>query len=326
MKAAVYTSYGPPSVIKVRTVPAPEPKDDELLVKVHMTSLNRTDCGTRSAQYFVSRFFTGLIKPRITIGGSEFAGEVVKVGSRVTNFKVGDRVFGFEDIKAGGHAEFVAIADGGSVAKIPDGIPYAVAAAAGEGATYAISSIRAARVQSGQNVLVYGASGGIGSAAVQVLKAMNVTVTAVCNTANVKRVKTLGADYVIDYEKTDFTKSEERYDLVMDAVGKRSYAICKPLLKAGGIYCSTELGDNMQNPFLALWFGLTGKRSVIFPIPKINQETMQYIASLLKAGSYKPLIDRTYSMDQIVEAAEYVETGQKVGNVLITIVNNAKKA
>jgi len=321
MKAVVYTKYGPPEVLRVVEVGGPAPKSDEILVRVHTATVNRTDTGFRSAKYFVSRLVTGLLKPRKPIAGSEFAGEVVEVGSDVTDFAVGDKVFGFEDVRSGAHAEYFATKASGSIAKIPEGISYELAAPAGEGATYAISGIRGAGVKKGQKVLVYGASGAIGSAAVQILKHMGVEVTAVCGTKNVALVKSLGADQVIDYQTADFTKLNDTFDFAFDAVGKTSYGACKKLLKPTGRYCSTELGPYGQNPLLAIWFAMSRSRKVIFPIPKINKEKIEYIARLMESGDYRPVVDRRYPLDQIVEASRYVETGQKTGNVIITVAN-----
>lgn len=319
MKAAVYTKYGPPEVIQIKEVDKPVPKSGEVLMRVHASTVNRTDTGLRSAKYFVSRLFTGLVHPTRKVAGSEFAGQVVQVGAEVKDFKVGDKVFGFEDIRSGGHAQYMAQPAAGAIAKIPAGFSYNEVAPAGEGATYAISNIRAAGVKRGQFVLVYGASGAIGSAAVQILKHLGAKVTAVCGTKHLELVKSLGADKVVSYQTEDFTKVGEQFDFVFDAVGKSSYGACKPLLKRGGRYCSTELGPGGQNPFLALWFGLTGSRKVIFPVPKINKEMIKYIKQLLEGGAYKPVVDRSYPLRDIVAATKYVETGQKVGNVVINI-------
>ena len=320
MKAAIYTKYGSPEVLEVKEVEKPTPKSDEVLIQVYAATVNRTDTGFRSAKYFVSRMVTGLIKPRRIIGGSEFAGKVVEVGRDVTSFKPGDKVFGFEDVRSGAHAEYMAQRADGAVAKMPDGFSYQELAPAGEGATYAISDIRAAGVSKGQKVMVYGATGAIGSAAVQILKHIGAEVTAVCGTKNTELVKSLGADNIIDYETEDFTATPDRFDFIFDAVGKTSYGACKKLLNQTGKYCSTELGPHGQNPPLALWFALTGSRKVIFPIPRINKEKIEYIKQLIEAGAYKPVIDRTYPLDELVEASKYVESGQKVGNVVVKVI------
>lgn len=319
MKAAIYNSYGPPDVLTVTEVDKPTPTDNEVLVRVHMATMNRTDTGLRSANYFISRFFTGLLRPKQPIGGSEFAGEIVQVGANVTGFKVGDKVFGFDDMQGGAHAEFMTKKTTGAFVTMPTGFNYEQVAAAGEGATYALNDIRASGIKQGQTALVYGASGAIGSAAVQLLKHMGVHVTAVCGTKNVQLMQQLGADEVVDYQTQDFLQTNNKFVLIFDAVGKTSYGACKNLLAPGGKYCSTELGKYAQNPLLAIWFALTRSRKVIFPIPKINKEIMEYLKQLIEAGAYKPVVDRTYLLSEVVEAARYAESGQKTGNVLLKI-------
>lgn len=319
MKAVTYTKYGPPEVLQIKEVPKPTPRNNEVLIQVFATTVNRTDTGFRSAKYFVSRLVTGLIKPKRIIAGSEFAGEVIEVGADVKDFKVGDNVFGFEDVRSGAHAEYMVEAANGSIAKMPEGCSYQEMAPAAEGATYALNVIQSAGIKKNQKVLVYGGSGAIGSSAVQILKYLGAEVTAVCGTKNLKLVKSLGAHKVISYETEDFTKLRSEFDFVFDAVGKSSYHACRKLLSPKGIYYSTELGRGGQNPLFAIWFAITGSRKVIFPIPKINKEKMEYIKKLIEIGAYRPVIDRVYSLDQIVEATKYVESGQKTGNVVITL-------
>lgn len=324
MRAVVHTRYGPPEVLRVEEVKKPAPGHDEVLVRVHAATVNRTDCGFRSAKYVVSRLFTGLVRPKRTIGGSEFAGKVVAVGADVSEFAAGDDVFGFEDVRAGAHAEYKTNAADGSIARMPDGFSYGQMAPAAEGATYALCSIHSAGVQAGDKVLVYGASGAIGSAAVQILKHLDAEVTAVCGTQNVELARSLGADRVIDYQTEDFTQIGDRFEFIFDAVGKSSYRACKSLLSQNGMYGSTELGRGGQNPLLAIWFALTRTRRVIFPVPKITQETTECIGQLIACGAYRPVIDRSYPLEEIVEATRYVETGQKTGNVVITVFSDAK--
>jgi NADPH:quinone reductase-like Zn-dependent oxidoreductase len=319
MKAAVQTRYGPPEVVRISEVEKPTTKDNEVLVKIHATTVNRTDCACRAAKPFFMRFFTGLTRPRAAVLGNEFAGVVEAVGSGVTSFKVGDRVFGYNEGPFGAHAEYMSIPEDGSLATIPASVTYEEAAPATEGSHYALSHIRAAKIQSGQDVLVYGATGAIGSAAVQLLKSLGAKVTAVCDTDNLALVRGLGADRVVDYTAEDFTKDEQRYDVVLDSVGKSSFGRCKRLLKPGGVYLSSELGPLAQNPFLALVAPLHGGKKVMFPIPKHDQEMVGYLKGLLESGEFKPVIDRKYPLDQIVEAYGYVETGQKIGNVVIGV-------
>jgi NADPH:quinone reductase-like Zn-dependent oxidoreductase len=319
MKAAVHTSYGPPNVVRIAEVEKPTAKDNQVLVKVHATTVNRTDSGLRAAKPFVNRLFTGLTRPRVTVLGNEFAGEVEAVGSGVTSFQVGDRVFGYNGTRFGAHAEYLAMPEDGSLATMPANLTFEEAAPSTEGSHYALSLIRKAKIRSGQDVLVNGATGAIGSAAIQLLKHLGAEVTAVCGTEHVELVKGLGADRVIDYTAEDFTKYTQSYDVVLDAVGKSSFGRCKRLLKPRGIYLSSDLGPLSQNPILALITPLLRGRKVLFPIPRDNQEMARYFKELLESGAFRPLIDRRYRLEEIVEAYRYVETGQKIGNVVISV-------
>jgi NADPH:quinone reductase-like Zn-dependent oxidoreductase len=321
MKAAVRDRYGRPEVVRVAEVEKPAPEDDELLVKVHATTVNRTDCGVRAAKPFLYRLFVGLRRPRLTVLGCEFAGEVEAVGSGVSSFRPGDKVFGFSPNRFGAHAEYLVVPERGSVATVPAGLSYEQAAPGTEGAHYALSMIRSARVQPGQDVLVNGATGAIGSAAVQLLADLGAKVTATCSAAHKDLVAGLGADRVIDYTAEDFTRDAQTYDVVLDAVGKSSFARCRRRLRPRGIYVSSDLGPLSQNPVMALVTPLFGGRKVMFPIPvqRDPAAAMRHLAELLASGAFRPLIDRRYPLDQIVEAYRYVETGQKVGNVVITV-------
>jgi NADPH:quinone reductase-like Zn-dependent oxidoreductase len=321
MKAAVRSRYGGPEVVRVAEVEKPVPKDNEVVVKVHATTVNRTDCGVRAAHPFLYRLFVGLRRPRLTILGNEFAGEVEAVGDGVRSFAPGNKVFGFSPNKFGAHAEYMVMPEHGSIGAMPANLSYEKAAPGTEGAHYALSGIRSARVQAGQDVLVYGATGAIGSAAVQLLVSLGAKVTAVCAAAHRDLVMGLGAVRVIDYTTEDFTRDSETYDLVIDAVGKSSFGRCRRLLRPRGIYLSTDLGPLSQNPILALVTPLFGRRRVMFPIPTQRDpaEIMRYLKDLMESGAFKPVIDRRYPLDQIVEAYRYVETGQKVGNVVITV-------
>ena len=319
MKAAVQTRYGPPEVVQISEIDKPTIKADELLIKVHATTVNRTDCGFRSAKPFIVRLFSGLTRPRATVLGNEFAGVVEEVGSGVKSFKVGDRVFGYSDDRFGAHAEYMPISESKPVATIPENLTFEDAAPSTEGSHYALSFIRAAKVQAGQDVLVYGATGAIGSAAVQLLKNLGAIVTAVCSTENVQLVKRLGADRVIDYTAEDFTQDEQSYHVVIDAVGKSTFRQCKRLLLPNGVYLSSDFGPLAQNPVLAMVTPIFGGKRVKFPLPKQDQGMATYFKELIEAGHFKPVIDRTYPLDQIVEAYRYVETGQKIGNVVISV-------
>jgi len=319
MRAIIHTEYGPPEVVTLTEVDKPAPKDNEVLIKVYATTVNRTDCGFRSAEYFISRFFSGLFKPKNKTLGNEFAGVIEAIGKDVTLFTIGDKVFGYNDKTFGAHAEYMTVAENEAITTMPSNLAYEEAAPITEGAHYALCDIRAAKIKEGQNVLIYGATGAIGSAAVQLVKHFGAKVTAVCNTKNVELVKSLGADLVIDYTKQDFTKTHQTFDFVFDAVGKSSFGKCKPLLNKKGIYISTEPGKNSENIFLALTTPMFSNKKVLFPIPTIRKEDVIFLKELVETGQYKPVIDRQYRLEQIVEAYKYVESGQKTGNVVITL-------
>ena len=320
MKAVVYKSYGPPSVAQVQEVAKPNPHDNELLVRVYATTVNRTDAGFRSAEYFISRFWSGLFKPKFNVLGCEFSGIIEGIGKNVTAFNLGDRVFGFNEKSFGGHAEYLTIPESAAVITMPDRASFHEAAAFSEGFHYALVDVRAAKVKAGQKVLVNGATGAIGSAAVQILKHFGAHVTAVCNTKNVDLVKGLGADVVIDYQNQDFTLTENKFDFIFDAVGKSSFPKCKPLLNKNGIYISTELGKYASNVFYALVTPLWGGRKVLFPIPTISKDDLLFAKELFESDAFSPVIDRYFKLNEIVEAYTYVETGQKTGNVIIRVV------
>lgn len=319
MRAAVYTQYGPPEVVQVTELDKPSPKDGEVLIKVHATTVNRTDCGFRSAEYFISRFFSGLLRPRNKILGNEFAGQIEAIGSGVSLFKPGDQVFGFTDTRFGAHAEYMTLGEQEALTHMPPHLSYQQAAPLTEGGHYALCILRAAKVKPGQNVLVNGATGAIGSAAVQLLHYFGARVTAVCPPQHVALVSSLGAETVIDYSRQDFTQLPQTFDLVVDAVGKSSFGQCKKILSPKGIYISTELGKNWENIFLALLTPLRSGRKVLFPIPSISQEDVVFFKKLVESQQYRPVIDRHYALEEIIEAYRYVETGRKTGNVVIDL-------
>ena len=324
----MHTSYGPPDVVRIAEVDKPTPRNNQVLVKVHATTVNRTDAGFRAGKPRIVRLFTGLIRPKVAVLGNEFAGEIEAVGRDVTSFLVGNRVFGYSGLqhgsRFGAHAEYLAMPEGGSLATLPANLTYEQAAPSTEGAHYALTMIRTAKIQRGHDVLVYGATGAIGSAAVQLLKSLGAQVTAVCDTEHLELVRGLGADRVIDYTAEDFTKDEQRYDVVLDAVGKSSFFRCRRLLKPGGIYLSSDGGPLNQNLVLVLitpLVGVFGGKKVLFRVPRDDQEMVRYFKDLIESGAFKPLIDRRYRLDQIVEAYRYVETGQKIGNVVISVTS-----
>ncbi|MBW8738837.1 MAG: NAD(P)-dependent alcohol dehydrogenase [Streptomyces turgidiscabies] len=320
MKAAVHNRYGPPDVVRIAEVDKPSVGERDVLVRVHATTVNRTDCAYRAAKPFFMRLLTGLTRPRRTVLGTEYAGVVEAVGSGVASFSVGDRVFGYNEGAFGTHAEYLSVPHDGPIATMPTGVTFEEAAPGTEGAHYALAFLTKAGSRAGHDVLVYGATGGIGSAAVQLLKQRGATVTAVCGPDHLDLVKGLGADRVVDYTAQDFTRDEQSYDAVFDAVGKSTFGQCKRLLKPGGVYLSSELGPGCQNLLLPLVTPLFRGRKVKFPIPTQNQEMVRSFRDLMEAGEFRPVVDRRYPLEEIADAYRYVETGQKTGNVVITVV------
>ena len=322
MRAVVYEKYGPPDVLRLAEVERPVPKDDEVLVKIHATTVNRSDCGWREAEPFFTRLFTGLLRPKRNILGSELAGEVEAVGATVTEFAVGDEVFG---LRSGAHAEYVCIGERGALAHKPAGMTFEEASAVCDGASIALACVRNADLRKGRSILVYGASGSIGTAAVQLARYYDAHVTAVCNTKNVELVRSLGADEVIDYLHEDFTKNGETYDVIFDAVGKHSFRRCRRSLKPGGTYFETDLGFMWHVPLLLLLTRLIGEKKVTIPMPRYTRDEVLFLKELIEAGKYRAVIDRSYPLEQVVEATRYVETGQKTGNVVLTVVGGGTR-
>lgn len=324
MKAIIYTKYGAPGVLQLKNIEKPVPKDNEILVKVHAATVNRTDCATVRAKPFFMRFVTGLFRPKKKVPGTEFAGEVVAVGKSVSSLKTGEKVFGFDDDGSGSQAQYLTIHEDNAVS-MPDGLSYEQAAPGSEGAHYAYNFINKLSLEKGQDVLVNGATGAIGSAAVQLLKYFEVNVTAVCATKNIELVKSLGARQVIDYTKDDFTKDDQKYDYVFDTVGKSSFFKCRKLLKPGGIYISSDLGFMAQNLYLPLITPvikpLFSNRMTIFPMPVDIHGSLLLVKKLIEQGKFKAVIDRKYPLEKTAEAYKYVEAGQKTGNVVITVMH-----
>ncbi len=320
MKAVFRSKYGLPEVLSVIEIDKPEPGDDEILIKVFASTVNRTDCGILTGKPYIVRLFTGLLKPNKNISGTDFAGQIEAVGKNVQLYKVGEKVMGFtEIISCGSHAPFFVIKE--SVAKkhmlnIPEKLSYPEAAACLEGAFYASIGIKYVNPRAGQKALVYGATGAIGTSYVQFFKYYDVTVTAVCSGENIELVKSLGADKVIDYTITDFTKDEEKYDFVFDAVGKCTFQMCKPLMKEKGIFTSS---DSFINIFWALITPLFGGKKVIFPYPSDIVGGLTFIKKLVEKSKFKPVIDRFYQIEEIADAFNYVLSGKKIGNVIISL-------
>jgi NADPH:quinone reductase-like Zn-dependent oxidoreductase len=325
MKASVHTSYGPPeAVLRVEDVTRPVPRDDEILIRVRATTVNRTDCGFLRGEPLIARPFSGLRRPKATILGSELAGEVEAVGRSVRSFNVGDPVFGLAvfgvtRLHFGAHAEYVCLPESWPIAQKPATATFEEAAAVCDGLMLAMAFVRRAGLRAGQRILVNGASGSIGSAAVQLAKYYGAEVTAVCGAPGIEVVRSLGADAVVDFTREDFTQLDQAYDAVFDAVGKSSFRRCRGLLRPGGVYLSSELGFLAQNPLLSLWPGSIGGGKVRFPVPTAGKEDVRLFGELLESGRYRAVIDRRYDLERIVDAYRYVETGQKIGNVVITI-------
>ena len=317
MRAVVQERYGPPEeALRVDEVERPVPKDDEVLVRVHATTVTRGDAmGVRFKDYRFVRLFTGIRRPRRTSIGTEFAGRVEELGSAVTEFDVGEEVFG---VKVGSNAEYVAVSD--VIAPKPAALSFEQAAAVPDGSLLALTCMRPGEPLQGKAVLVHGAAGSVGTAAVQLLVHHHgADVTAVCDTKDVEVVRSLGAREVIDRFRDDFTKNGETYDVIFDAVGKHSFRRCRRSLKPGGIYISMDVGFMYHVPLLALITKLGGRRRATLGIGRYRKEDLLLVRDLVDAGKYRPVIDRTYALDEIVEAVSYVEKGQKTGNVVLRV-------
>ncbi len=325
MKAVVYDRYGPPDVLRIVDVDRPVPKEDEVLVKIHATAVTRADCATREANrrsgpavMLLSRLISGIRRPRQRILGTELAGEVAAVGAAVSQFAVGDHVFGTSGFRFGAHAEFICLPESARIAHMPAGLSFEEAATICDGGLNALWGLRLANLRKGQRVLIYGASGAIGTAGVQLAKQVfGADVTAVCSTKNLALVRSLGADRVIDYTQEDFTKNGQTYDAIFDAVGKHAFRRCRGSLNRGGSYLAT---DGLANIFLALWTARFGDKKVIFQIPpRYTKQDVIFLRELIEAGKYRAVIDRSYPFEDVIEATRYVETEQKTGNVVLTI-------
>jgi len=324
MKASIRRTYGLPNQIKVEDIKTPIPKNNEVLIRVYATTVNRTDCANLTAKPFIMRFVLGLLKPRKPILGTDFAGEIITVGKNVTSFNFGDKVFGFKDTGSESQAEYVTTTVE-HIFPIPKNINYKQAAASLEGAHYAYSFINKVTIKTGHHIFINGATGGIGSALLQFVNQYDVTITATSNPKNSQLIKSLGADKIIDYTKEDFTKSNDTYDFIFDTVGKSTFGKCKSILKKKGVYISSELGPYSQNIFYPLLTLITSKK-VIFPIPFSQKKTIPYISNQLENQNFKPVIDCEYLLDDISKAYEYVIKGQKTGNVLITLDDNINES
>jgi NADPH:quinone reductase-like Zn-dependent oxidoreductase len=324
MKAIVHTKYGPPDELQLKEVEKPVPKHDEVLIKIHATTVTTSDCNVRNFTFvpksflFLSRIMFGFKKPKINILGIDLAGEIEAVGNDVRLFKKGDHVFGSPGTKFGGHAEFCCVAEDGALAIKPDHLPWEEAAAISLAGNTALFFIRdLAKIQSGQKILIHGASGAIGTFAVQIAKYFGAEVTGICSAKNAEMVKALGADKVIDYTKEDFTNTNERYDFIFDVVGKTTFSQCKDLLKKNGIYLENML--ELKDILKMIWSSIMGGKKIKGGVSKESVENLNFFLELIESGELKPVIDRSYPLEQMVAAFQYVEQGHKKGNVIITV-------
>jgi NADPH:quinone reductase-like Zn-dependent oxidoreductase len=315
MRAVVHDRYGPPEVLRLEDVPRPVPREDDVLVRVRATTVTRSDAAWRAAHPFFSRFFTGVRRPKQRVLGTEFAGEIEEVGGDVTEFQVGDRVFGASIF--GAHAEFVRVRASGPIAHMPADATYEEMAAASDGPILVLNGFSPVTIGPGTKMLVYGASGSIGTAGVQLAKHFGADVTAVCDTRHVELVRLLGADEVVDYTKEDFRKNGVEYDIIFDAVGKHRFTRCMDSLKPGGAYLPTDGYTNFAMGVWTRWFG--DKKVRLKLPPQYKKEYVLLVKQLIEAGTYRPVIDRTYPLEEIVDATSYVETGQKTGNVVVVV-------
>jgi NADPH:quinone reductase-like Zn-dependent oxidoreductase len=322
MKAIVCTKYGPPEVLQLKEVEKPIPKDNEVLVKIHATTVTIGDCRMRSAAFpaglwLLMRIGFGFRGPRKKILGHELAGEIEATGKGVKLFKEGDQVFASTGYGTGAHAEYICLPEEGLLAIRPANLTYEEAAAGPSAALSALCYVRKGRIQSGQEVLINGASGALGTAAVQLARYLGAEVTGVCSTTNLELVKSLGADKVIDYTKEDFTKGGQAYDVILDAVGKSSFSRCRSSLKQRGVYLPST--PTPVHILQMLWTSMVGSKKVVIGVPKNRTEDLIFLKELIEAGKMKAVIDRSYPLEQIVEAHRYVDQGHKKGNVVITV-------
>lgn len=320
MKAILRYRYGTPSAIVVKDVAKPIPKSDEIVVKVHATTVNRTDCAMLSGIPYIYRLFIGLLKPKKPILGTDFAGEVLEIGANVTQFSVGDKVWGFNDEGIASQADFLTINTKKGVRLAPSKFSLQECVACVEGGHYAYNFINKVSIDKSSKVLLNGATGAIGIATLQILKYYGASVTAVCNTKNISLITSLGADKIIDYVKEDFTKQSEKYHYIFDTVGKSRYTLCKHLLYKNGAYISSELGKNNENLYLPITTRLFGTKKVIFPTPSKIKESLTFIKKLIESDKMKPVIDKVYTPNTIVEAYSYVSGGTKTGSVVLKLV------
>lgn len=330
MRTIIYTQYGAPEVLKIKEVEKPKPRDNEVLIKTYATTVTATECTFRKGKPLFSRLFTGITKPKITTLGEELAGEIVETGKDIKLFKKGDKIFGISGTNFGAYAEYICLPEDGVITLKPANISYKEAASSCDGILTALPFLRdVGNIKSGQKVLINGASGSVGAAAVQIAKYYEAEVTGVCGTSNLQMVKNLGADNVIDYTKEDFTKSGVTYDIIFDTVGKLTFSVCKNSLKQKGIFLEAAIGLAIIPK--VLWNSISNKlydgkkikiaATGLRPAPEKIKDLI-LLKKLMESGKIKPVVDRIYPFEQIQEAHRYVDKGHKKGNVVITVTSN----
>lgn len=326
MKAIIFTNYGSPDFLQLQEVAKPTPKDDQILIKIHATTVTAGDCEIRKSQqpdlfWLPLRLYIGVFKPRLKILGQEMAGEVEAVGKDVTRFKVGEQVFGSMEFQFGSYAQYACVSNKAMVLPKPTNMTYEEAAAVPTGGLTALSMLRKAGVGKGKKVLIYGATGSIGTFCIQIAKYYGAEITAVCNTVNFDLVKSLGASHVIDYTQEDYTQNGETYDIIFDTVGKNAFSRSKKSLTPKGVYIFGSFGSGWL--LQGLWMMMTSRKQALFGATETTLDDLVQLKDLIEAGHLKTVVDRSYLLEQMAEAHRYVDTGQKIGNVVITVTHAA---
>jgi NADPH:quinone reductase-like Zn-dependent oxidoreductase len=320
MKASVNKRYGSPEVLEILDIPIPAPQSGEILVKVYATTVNRTDACALRAHPFFMRLSSGLLRPKRTVLGLDFAGTVEASGIDVTEFMQGDRVFGLTPEGCGAHAEYLCLSEDAAISKMPEGKRFDQVVVC-EGAWYANTYLKKFGLKKGHKILIYGASGAIGTAAVQLAKIYGAEVTAIVSQPHLELARQLGADQVVDYTAEDFTQIGDRFDFVLDAVGKTSFFKCRSLLKPSGVFAATDLGAWWQNVFLSIWSSIIGSGRVVMPMPQSDRPFINFLKEKMETGEFRPVIDRTYALSDIADVYRYVESEQKTGIVVVRVAS-----
>ena len=319
MKAIIYKKYGAPEVLTLQDIDKPSPLENEILIKIHATGVTTGDCRMRRADPFITRFFAGLTKPKIQILGVDFSGEIEEIGKDVTNFKIGDQVFGSTGMGFGAYAEYKCLSDDSVVALKPDNLNFEEAAGIFFGGNTALHFLNKGDIKKGQRVLIIGASGSLGTSAVQLAKYFGAEVTGVCGTSNIDLVKSLGAKHVIDYTKENFVQSSETYDIIFDTLGKSSFSKAKHSLNKNGKFLAANAG--LSDYAQMLWTAIFGSKKVVAGIAYEKIENLLFLKELIETGKLKPVIDKAYHLEEMVEAHRYVEKGHKRGNVVVKVIS-----